>query len=82
MICFRNKDSRKNFGETTGKEFAVYFENNSSYFVYRDGSTKLMKENATEDRKLFENNAKNPAGELYVIEFEDIKWNLLDFSNK
>lgn len=79
LICFRNKNPARNFG-ASGKEFAVFFYENCSYFVYKDRTFALCKKDATKDRELFSNSAKDPDGELYVIRLKDINWNILDFT--
>lgn len=79
-ICFRNRKSALNFGAASGREFAIFFSGESSYFVFKDGSSELVKKSAAEDRALFEFNCTHPNGELYAIKFKDIKWNILDFS--
>lgn len=51
IICFRNKDLAKNFSTKSGKEFAIFFENNCAYQIYQDGTKKLIDENVDKSKE-------------------------------
>ncbi len=73
-FIYRHTDSRENFGSVSGREFGIYFENNTSYIVYKSGEMDLMYENDP-NKKLMET-----AADIIKIKFKDIQWNILDFT--